>query len=187
MKKAAAKNRIDEYLGSHRKALHNIQGMWRDRKVLMYGDDWLPVEENRSIFLGGPTSRSQILEYNWRSMAVYQLRKLGFTGVIFVPEPRGQEREGDFTEKKYIHAWEKMRLDLCTVAMFWVPRNASELLALNTNWEAGWFNAKYPQKTIIGWPEDAIRMGLPGYYLADEGLSVSDSLEDLCKVAMSRL
>lgn len=179
--------------------LDRIQAMWDDNHVQLYDHQHLPNAEfeavNGSVFLAGPTSRESIAEYNWRSDAVHYLRKLGFKGVIFVPEPgkSGIAHPGDFTEKEYIHRWESDRLLSATYVVFWIPRNKHELLGLNTNLEFGIWLGKLShlpqkdrvQKLFIGWPDTAERMGLPRHYAVDHpetgGYHVYNRLTYLCQ------
>jgi hypothetical protein len=179
--------------------LDRISAMLADNDVHMYDHPDLPSAEYGamygSVFLAGPTSRECIAEYNWRSDAVYYLRKQGFKGVIFVPEPgkAGIAHSGDFTEKEFIHSWESTRLLSATYVVFWIPRNKHELLGLNTNLEFGIWLGKLshlPQeervrKLFIGWPDTAERMGLPRHYAADHpvtgGYHIHGDLEHLCE------
>lgn len=135
--------RITRYVQDRMRRLALIEAMWRDPFVQLYNDPELPLkkDQTRTVFLAGPTSRRQILEYNWRSEAVALLRAAGFTGYIYVPEPRGEEIDGDFTEKSYIHHWESTRLLGASHPAFWVPRGGSEMFGLNTNFEWGFLQS----------------------------------------------
>lgn len=148
--------------------------MWADPKTQCYNDKDLPsateLKKSGSVFLYGPTSRNFLLEFAWRPNAHHVLRGRGYNGWIFVPEPRGAEEKGDFTDRTYIHEWESKRGDVATDLAFWIPRNSHELLGLNTNLELGRViglveaNALDEKRVFIGWPESAERMGLPNHY-----------------------
>lgn len=180
--------RQELYISGYTARLRSLRMMWEDPKVQLYNDAVLPDLSDGidSIFLAGPTSRNQVLECNWRSTAVQQLRAFGFTGWIFCPEPRGQEHSGDFTERGYIHEWESSRLMNAKRAVFWIPRKADELLGLNTNLELGIFlgiaiaNQLDGQKLHIGWPPEAERMGLPKHYTKMAGIEPYDDMDQLC-------
>jgi hypothetical protein len=164
--------------------------MWLDPKVQCYNDAVIPKDHFPSVFLNGPTSRRQILEFNHRCLTVRFLRGAGFTGWIYVPEPRGQEDPGDFTEKAYIHKWESSRRFTATCNSFWVPRDSGELLGLNTNFEWGFNtaqamydrslhdNGKY---VVAGWPEHAERMGLPKHYSEFAGIPIFSDQKSMCE------
>ncbi|MCF7815793.1 MAG: nucleoside 2-deoxyribosyltransferase domain-containing protein [Candidatus Pacebacteria bacterium] len=146
--------------------------------------------------MAGPTSRHQILEHNWRCLAVYYLRRAGFRGYIYVPEPHGQEQSGDFTEKSFIHYWESSRLNDAKCVAFWIPRKADELLGLNTNLELGIFLGKYSnlskeekeKKLFIGWPRDAERMGLPHHYAHELGEHrIYQEIKQLCEAIAQQM
>jgi hypothetical protein len=162
--------------------------MWEDPKVQLYNDVEPPNTIHKdAVFLAGPTSRNQILEYQWRAQAVSLLRHYGFTGWIFCPEPRGYEAPGDFTERKYIHTWESKRLIDARRVLFWIPRKADELLGLNTNLELGMMLGRAMLDEVchrtlfVGWPHEAERMGLPNHYMEMAKIYRYTTLEELCQ------
>lgn len=183
--------RTRTYLESRQSRLDMLKVMWEDPLVQHYGDKEMPPElereKRKSIFLAGPTSRSQSLESNWRCEAVSLLRTFGFGGYIYVPEPRGEGDHSDFTEKELVYVWESSRLMSADFVVFWIPRNASDLIGLNTNLELGIFLGKgmsdglNMQSLYIGWPDNAQRMGLPGHYVEMAGCNIYSDLEKLCE------
>jgi hypothetical protein len=186
---AVNRERVSEYLEEHARKADLLQEMWNDPYVQCYNDEKLPLfgdVEMDSVFLAGPTSRRQLIEYNWRCEAVTLLRQLGFKGYIFVPEPRGREKRGDFTERSYIHWWESNRLLSATHPAFWIPREFEELMGLNTNFELGMFIGRSlfsneHRQLFIGWPPEAERMGLPRHYAIERAAcQVQHSLHGLC-------
>ncbi len=187
------KQRIENYCATHTDMLSVLRDMWGDTRVQFYDDSAPPEDSPPSIFFNGPTSRSQILEYMWRPQAVRYLRELGYTGWIFVPEFRGVAPEsGDFTEKDYIHEWESARRAHANVNLYWIPRNAHELLGLNTNLELGMsigqelmrIPEERGKRIVVGWPDDALRMGLPAHYLKSVGTTPVHDLRELCRRAV---
>ncbi len=192
----ARDERIDRYIGERAWKLKLLRRMWADPRVQLYNDRALPPREeleDGAAFLAGPTSRHQILEYNWRCEAVAHLREEGFRGYIYAPEPRGAEEEGDFTEREYIHRWESDRLFAATHAVFWIPRRADELLGLNTNLELGIFLGRILFSTrgtsiYLGWPPEAERMGLPQHYALNRaGCRRFKTLRALCSAVAGKL
>lgn len=178
--------RTRKYLESRREQLVWLEAMWLDPKVQCYNDAEMPMNAFPSVFLNGPTSRRQILEFNHRCLTVRFLRGAGFTGWIYVPEPRGQEDPGDFTEKAYIHRWESTRRLTTTCNSIWVPRDSGELLGLNTNFEWGFNVAQMMygqtgQSMVVGWPEDAERMGLPRHYSTEAGIPIFHDQKAMCE------
>lgn len=172
--------------------LESLEEMWGDRKIQFYNDKKLLAKEKLAqdggaVFLAGPTSRDQILECNWRSEAVSLLRASGFGGWIYVPEPRGEAIPGDFTDHQEMYEWESSRLLSATHVVFWIPRDAKELLGLNTNLELGMFIGKVMSRSLplgqalfVGWPKSAQRMGLPRHYLEKTGMTIYSDLCTLC-------
>lgn len=185
-------DRILQYLVHRGERLALLEAMWLDPKVQCYNDTEMPETGSTSVFLNGPTSRRQILEFNHRCLSVNFLRKAGYTGWIFVPEPRGQEEQGDFTEKGRIHEWESSRRDSASCNSFWIPRDSGEMLALNTNLELGinvgqmlYDNAT--QLTVVGWPPDAERMGLPNHYCNRAEIPIFHDQNEMCRYIAHRL
>lgn len=168
-----------------------LKAMWADPKVQCYNDEDLPPEAevaDESVFLYGPTSRNFLLEFAWRPNAHHLLRRRGYNGWIFVPEPRGVEEKGDFTDRSYIHEWESKRGDVAVDLAFWIPRNSHELLGLNTNLELGRIiglveaGVLDKKRVFIGWPESAERMGLPNHYSTVRlGLKHYPTMPELCR------
>lgn len=191
------------YLDAHRTKLTLLERMWADPRVQCYNDKELPSRRDElefgSVFLAGPTSWRQILEYNWRCEAVAYLREAGFGGFIYVPEPRGLEKKGDFTERNYIHYWESERFfgptlkTGATHKIFWIPREADELLGLNTNLEFGIIlgmiaAGKSVASLFVGWPDEAERMGLPEHYsVVLQGVKRHNTLRRLCYAVMNKV
>jgi hypothetical protein len=160
--------------------------MWLDPYVQCYNDATLPTDNSLSVFLNGPTSRRQILEFNHRCLSVQYLREAGFKGWIYVPEPRGEEDPGDFTEKEYIYHWESSRRFAATCNSFWVPRDSGEMLGLNTNFEWGLnvgqlLYGQTNQMIFIGWPVGAERMGLPEHYSTKAHRRAYHDQKEMCQ------
>tara|TARA_R110002096_G_scaffold147220_16_gene306979 strand:- start:15538 stop:17166 length:1629 start_codon:yes stop_codon:yes gene_type:complete len=64
---------------------------------LVYAPEDTPESLRQSIFLAGPTPRTDAVD-SWRPEMIKQLKKAGFDGTVFVPEPRGGEREHDYLD-----------------------------------------------------------------------------------------
>jgi nucleoside 2-deoxyribosyltransferase len=110
-----------------------------------------------SIFLAGPTVRgNQPHLTSWRFAAIEEFEKQGFKGDLIVPEFTSK-KESD-KGKEWVPIWEYNGLKKADCIMFWVPRTR-ELIALTTNMEFGYWQAREPQKMIYGRPDDAYRMG----------------------------
>jgi hypothetical protein len=56
----------------------------------------LPDDQFMAVFLMGPTPRAPAgLASSWRQEAIRLLEESGFTGEVFVPEPRGGKWSDD--------------------------------------------------------------------------------------------
>jgi hypothetical protein len=148
------------------------------------------IEE--SIFLAGPTRRNSPYELSWRKDAVNILDRLGFTGNVFVPEPRNFDDfdfENAFGTKKglhLIHNWEWDRLQEADKIVFWIPRNIEDgMPAFTTNIEFGYWMAKNPEKVFLGYPDNAERNDyIEDLYTSINKRYISNNLEDLLKYTL---
>lgn len=110
-----------------------------------------------TIFLAGPTVRgNQPHLTSWRFEAIEEFQKRGFKGDLIIPEFTLKE-ESD-KGKEWVPLWEYNGLKKADCIMFWIPRTR-ELIALTTNMEFGYWQAREPQKMVYGRPDDAYRMG----------------------------
>ncbi len=110
-----------------------------------------------SIFLAGPTVRGhQPHLTSWRFEAVEEFKRQGFEGDLIIPEFTSKT-ESD-KSKPWIPMWEYNGLKKADCIMFWIPRTR-ELIALTTNMEFGYWQAREPEKMVYGRPDDAYRMG----------------------------
>lgn len=119
---------------------------------LLYSGDELDFVPSKSIFLAGPTPRSDD-HHNWRPEALEILKELEFDGVVFLPIPYNGEWSNHIEDEM---DWESRHLEMASTIVFWVPRDLLHLPALTTNIEFGlWVRS---QKTVLGFPSDAPSM-----------------------------
>lgn len=110
-----------------------------------------------TIFLAGPTVRGhQPHLTSWRFDAIEEFKKQGYKGALIIPEFTSKT-ESD-KGKTWVPLWEYNGLKKADCILFWIPRTR-ELIALTTNMEFGYWQAREPQKMIYGRPDDAYRMG----------------------------
>lgn len=108
-----------------------------------------PVKHcTNSIFLAGPTPRSKDIT-TWRIEACQILEKLGFDGVVYVPECSGWEPKNDYLTQV---EWERQALTEAAVIVFWIPRNMKTMPGLTTNVEFGTYISK---RIVYGRPDDS--------------------------------
>lgn len=125
---------------------------------LLFSDQPIEVADSDTvIFLAGPTSRTNKYNESWRKEAVEILDKLGFDGVVCIPEfstarnfePTDWDRQTD---------WEWALLDRADCIVFWVPRDDIKLPGLTTNLEFGTYLEREPEKIALGYPPEATHM-----------------------------
>lgn len=109
-----------------------------------------------SIFLAGPTLRNSTFDKSWRKEAVEILERLGFDGVVYIPE----YGKGVFDEAKREEQalWERKALACAGAIVFWVPRELKTKPAFTTNVEFGTYMQMKPLNVSLGYPEDACKM-----------------------------
>lgn len=109
------------------------------------------LKGEKSIFLAGPTPRSLDV-ISWRIEALDILEKLGFDGIVYVPELKNDNRTFDYNNQVW---WEREALYNATIIVFWIPRKKDTMPALTTNVEFGYWLSKEPSKVIYGRPDDS--------------------------------
>ncbi len=119
---------------------------------VVYAQEPFPEQVTATIFLAGPTPRSPSVP-SWRPLALALLEQAGFTGTVFVPEPRGGVW-GDYMGQV---EWESEGLNRADCILFWIPRDLTpdengypKMGALTTNDE--WGTWKTSGKVVLGTP-----------------------------------
>jgi len=150
---------------------------------LVYAQEPFPEDFESSIFLAGPTPRSPKVK-SWRPEAVSILKKRGYKGIIFIPEPRDGSFGEDFDYNEQIE-WEARGLELADCILFWVPRNLKTLPGFTTNVEFGlWVRSG---KVVFGAPENAPKTKYLRIYADKYGIPSSDILEQTISDALNML
>ncbi len=134
-----------------------------------------PVPENvtRSIFLAGPTPRSDDGK-PWRQDALKLLEDIGFEdGTVFIPEPRDGSWHREYDRQVQ---WEEDCLNVADVILFWVPRNLDTMPAFTTNIEWGAWAAS--GKLVLGYPEGTEKMTYMQNYCDKWNIESSSTLSE---------
>ena len=131
-----------------------------------------PAAVTASIFLAGPTPRDGETP-SWRPEALRLLAARGFTGVVFVPEPRDGGWSREYNDQV---EWEEAHLQMADVVLFWLPRELTRMPALTTNDE--WGAYKHTGKVVFGAPPGAAKVRYQQYYADKLHVPGGDSLED---------
>lgn len=139
--------------------------------TVVYALENPPAHYSESIFLAGPTPRSEGVE-SWRPEALAALERSGFSGVVYVPESRNGRWHGDWMAQV---KWEEHRLAAADCILFWVPRDMATLPGLTTNVEWGvWQDSG---KVVLGSPPSSQAMTYLSHYAHQHGVPVSSTLE----------
>lgn len=148
---------------------------------IVYAGESLPKSITKSIFLAGPTPRSNSIK-SWRKDAVEILNSLNFDGTVFIPEPRDGKTYPDYTHQI---EWEQEMLDLCDCILFWIPREKNpefEMIGLTTNIE--WGKYQNSAKVVMGFPENAESIRYIQHECEKLKVPTSITLEDTIKSAI---
>jgi 8-oxo-dGTP pyrophosphatase MutT (NUDIX family) len=150
--------------------------------IPVYVHEPLPTIVQRSIFLAGPTPRSQDVK-GWRNAALKLLERLDFNGHVFIPEERlGQYRSDDYLNQV---EWETSALNMADQIVFWVPREMTAMPALTTNIEWGmWGNSG---KVVLGYPPKAASMRYFKWQADKFKVPVFNNLEATLQTAVNRI
>lgn len=137
---------------------------------VVYARQEPPKSFSRAIFLAGPTPRSEKVA-SWRPEALRILEKLGYDGVVFVPEYESGERPWGYQVE-----WEEMGLNMADCILFWVPRELKDMPAFTTNTE--WGRWEDSGKVVFGAPPSAARVRYQRYYAEKFKVPMSTTLEE---------
>ena len=139
------------------------------------------IKGKKSIFLAGPTPRSEAV-VSWRTDACKKLEKLGFDGVVYVPEYSSWKPKADYTEQAM---WERIALTEATVILFWIPRSLPDMPAFTTNVEFGYW--LHTNKVIYGRPDNAEKIKyLDWLYKLDYNEEPQNDINILLEQAMKK-
>lgn len=145
---------------------------------VVYALEELPKSITKSIFLAGPTPRSD--DGNpWRKEAVKLLEEADFDGVVYVPEPRDGKWHKEYDKQV---EWEELCLNQADCILFWVPRDLKAMPAFTTNIEWGRWEAS--GKLVLGYPKEAEKMSYMNHYAEKLSIPISGSLLDTLRSAI---
>ena len=146
--------------------------------IINYSDEEV-IKGEKSIFLAGPTPRGKD-ETSWRKEACEILERLGFDGIVYVPEYSSWKPKESYIDQA---VWERTALTAATTIVFWIPRHFPEMPGLTTNVEFGyWLKSG---KVIYGRPNDAEKVKyLDWLYEYDFGRKPISDLEILMESAI---
>ena len=169
--------------------------MWDDPQVYFYQDLNFAPEGVPSVFFVGPSSRQDILEYKWRAFAHHYVRKAGYTGVIYVPEPRNNDWSFKDTFPMKIVEWESVRVLACTLVMSYSFRHEVQLPGRMTSTEnaflAGMAYAapeKFRDRFVICHPEGSWKASSEKHWVSGiGGIKSFTDLELTCQHVAARL
>ena len=144
---------------------------------VIYALQEFPKQYCKSIFLAGPTPRDENVQ-SWRPEAIKMLEEMGYDGVIFVPEQKGET----FKDYDAQLEWETEGLNRADCILFWIPRDLETMPAFTTNVEFGeWFKSG---KVVLGFPKDAPKNTYLEKKFKELQLPVSYTLKDTIKTAI---
>jgi hypothetical protein len=164
--------------------------MWDDQFVYHYQELQNVPKDVPSLFLAGPSSRDDVLEFKWRPLAVHFLRLYEFKGIIVVPEPRENDWSFKATFPTEIVSWERQRLLIqVKKAVFWIPRHQTQLPGRVTNTEIGFLAGmafadpeRFKERLVWGYPTNAWKTKSENHWVHETaGIKPWHNLESMCK------
>ncbi len=149
-----------------------------------YSDEEVIKNGKPSIFLAGPTRRDERKDLSWRRDAEKILEKLGFDGIVYVPEFKDNVPwDGKYLKRQT--DWEWTALNRADVIVFWIPRELEKMPGFTTNVEFGRYITMKPESVILGYPDFACKMGYLEYlYNTETKRTGNKTLEDTLKEAV---
>lgn len=163
---------------------------------IVFSDMPLPTEQTKSIFLEGPSPRSEDIT-DWRHEALRALRSTAFDGTVYIPIPRnrfyptdGFDNKEGWTYDGQV-AWEQSARAMADVLLCWVDRRidrAREDLGMpgfTTNVEFG--EDLHTGRLVYGRPDDADKISYLDQCVRAAGLVVHASIASVVAEATERL
>lgn len=146
--------------------------------IINYSDQEV-IKGKKSIFLAGPTPRGDDIE-SWRKNACSDLEKMGFDGVVYVPEYSTGKAKADYTDQAM---WEREALTEASCIVFWIPRELPAMPGFTTNAEFGYW--LHTGKVLYGRPFGASKIKyLDWLYEVDYNKKPFDNLKELLAEAI---
>lgn len=149
-------------------------------KIINSGEMYSPKNQEKVIFLAGPTTRrdrKSKLITTWRKKALklFETHKKHESLVIVIPEP--------FIEDEKVEsqiAWEQIWLEKADKILFWVARDYSKkMYATVTNLEFGQFVAFGPEKVSYGRPKGTKSISSNDWHAEKNGIEIFDNLKKI--------
>lgn len=146
-----------------------------------YSDEEI-IKGEKSIFLAGPTPRSKD-SLSWRKEACAILEKLGFDGIVYVPEYSTWKPKDSYIDQAM---WERNALTEATVIAFWINRHLPDMPGFTTNVEFGYW--LHSNKVLYGRPNNTEKTKyLDWLYELDYKVKPAENLEELMKIAVKKV
>lgn len=146
---------------------------------VVYTTQDAPQSLTKSIYLAGPTPRSQDVQ-SWRPEALRLLESYGYDGVVFVPELASGEWRHSYDDQL---DWEERYMHMSDCILFWVPRKLDTMPAFTTNTEWGIWQSS--GKVVFGAPPEAANVGYQLRYAKKLQVPLFASLEETIQAALS--
>jgi hypothetical protein len=168
--------------------------MWDDPHVSFYQDLKFVPDETHSVFLVGPSSRHDVIQFKWRADTHHLLRKGGYPGHIYIPEPKEDDWSFKETFPITIDTWERERILSCSIVLAWLCREQVQLPGRLTNFETGFLTGmayaapeKFKQKFIVGAPPDAFKVKSELNWIRHADITPYNNLGEMCSEVHRRL
>jgi len=155
---------------------------------VIYAQQAIPNNISKSIFLAGPSLRTEQTGISWRIKALQILEIIGYDGVVFVPEAE----TGNFTDFNYDLQilWETKCLRIADNILFFINGNLENgLLGLTTNAELGQWQDSGKCVLVTEETADSVRyqewwakeLKVPAYHNMFDGIKYIDSIQVDCQ------
>ena len=155
---------------------------------IIFSDEQLPDTIKKTLFLAGPSIRDY-KETDWRKNAISILEELNYDGIVFIPIPSPVfYGKTPLSKNSYDNQikWEQNARRMSDVILFWIPRNLEKkAYGLTTNFELG--EDLNTGKVTYGRPDDADKCKYTDKCVAEKGLPIFKSLNELIKYSLTFL
>lgn len=153
--------------------------------IINFSDEPI-LNNNKTIFLAGPTLRNASFAESWRKYACEKLASLGYDGLVYVPEFKEGNMKPDLTEQA---SWERKGLLNSDIIIFYIPRKLPELPGFTTNIEFGMWISKKPEACMFCAPINGEKLEYLRWLWREElpKEPIYEELDDILAAAVDKL
>jgi len=162
-----------------------MKRLGKEKIQICYAQNNIPTLYTKSIFLAGPTLRTNLQDRqknSWRIKALEYLKELNYDGVVFVPEDFNKEFDHNALTQQI--EWEQKALAKADCILMYLERTENNM-GLTSNIEFGMYSKS--GKIVCGFTDQAIKNNYIKHEVERYQIPFANNLKELCKLAIEQV